>query len=311
MNKVRDLPDRAERWLRHVSRRLGSLDRGQREDIIEGLRSHLSEILDAGEPIDDVLARIGSPKVCAAKIISEQRSATGEDLGGYRLNAKRIFQFAAFVLTAGAVLAALVLPGYTTMTSDSAGHVAVGSRTLLEVSGPGVIAVMAVPFLLALAPLLARANSWKRISAFSAALLLAFAAVAWLSIGRYFAPGAVIAVIAAFMPTGIVSSISHDQQETHRAGFWMDVGAAVIVGASVGFFGSIFGPFIMMPVGLIVTAVGGIAAFRAKTWAPVVLTAGIAVVIGAGAYILLGVMLPHGSGSGSGNGCVPGGTCQP
>lgn len=90
------------------------------------------------------------------------------------------------------------------------------------------------------------------------------------------------------------------------------MGAVLVLSAVVGFSGSTFAPFRSLLVGGIVTAVGGIGAVAShgRAWARVVLAVGIAVVIGACAYILLGIVLPHGAGSGSGS-CTPDGTCQP
>lgn len=91
------------------------------------------------------------------------------------------------------------------------------------------------------------------------------------------------------------------------------MGLATILGVLAGFFGSTFGPFSSMIIGGIVTVVGGSAvlAFRRETWPRVVLAIGTAVVIGSCAYLLVGILSPQGAGSGSGRGCMPGGTCRP
>ncbi|MEA5456115.1 hypothetical protein SPF06_15375 [Sinomonas sp. JGH33] len=104
-------------------------------------------------------------------------------------------------------------------------------------------------------------------------------------------------------------AISHHERNRSGVSDWSGKGAVIVLGAVVGIFGSTFGPFKSMLAGLIVTAVG--LAFRGKTWASVVLAVGIAVIVGACAYILLGIMMSHGSGRGSGGYCEPGLTCEP
>ncbi|MDL9979366.1 hypothetical protein [Microbacterium candidum] len=110
-----------------------------------------------------------------------------------------------------------------------------------------------------------------------------------------------------------MGSITDGQPERRGVRARLGVGIAVVLGVVAGFFGSIFGPFSVMLAGGILTAVGGIAAvaFRGRTWTRVVLAVGIAVVIGACAYVLIGLVMPQGAGSGSGGGCEPGGTCRP
>jgi hypothetical protein len=107
-------------------------------------------------------------------------------------------------------------------------------------------------------------------------------------------------------------SISQGQPKRRAGDDWTGMGAVVVLSAVAGFYGSTFGPFRSMLVGVIVTAGGGIAtvALRGRAWARVVLAIGIALVIGACAYVLLGIVLPHGMGSGSGS-CTPNGNCQP
>lgn len=112
---------------------------------------------------------------------------------------------------------------------------------------------------------------------------------------------------------GAVSSTSDGQGEPRSPSRWLWLGLPAVMGLIAGYYGSIFGPFYILIAGVVTTAVGGIALGnrRGRTWPRVVLVIGIAVVIGASAYILVGLLTPQGSGSGSGGGCMPGGTCRP
>ncbi|MCE4027260.1 hypothetical protein LXM50_14895 [Microbacterium sp. Au-Mic1] len=110
-----------------------------------------------------------------------------------------------------------------------------------------------------------------------------------------------------------MSAINGGRVERGRARMWLGVGIAVIPGVVAGFLGAIFGPFRIMLGGGILIAASGILVLvlRDRTWTRVVLTVGVALVFGACAYVLLGLVMPQGTGSGSGSGCAPGGTCQP
>lgn len=109
-----------------------------------------------------------------------------------------------------------------------------------------------------------------------------------------------------------MGSTSQGQPKRHAGDVWTGMGAGLVLRSVVGFYGSTFGPFRSMLVGGVVTAVGGTAAvaLRNRAWTRVVLAIGIAAVIGACAYIVLGLMLPHGAGNGSGS-CTPEGICRP
>lgn len=118
----------------------------------------------------------------------------------YVINAKRILQFLAFAFTLAAVLAILILPSYITVESDSKGNETVSTSTVLAETGPVVLAILAVPTLIAAVPLLLRGRTWQPGTITSALLLVGFAIVSGLTIGFYFVPAAILALVATFLP---------------------------------------------------------------------------------------------------------------
>lgn len=125
---------------------------------------------------------------------------------------------AAFALAAGGSAALLFVPVYQgrqasvqvgTPTGDAAQPPPLPatqersvSRTLLEVNGPGVLGVLAVPVVLAGLPLaLARHRrlSWAA-RGVAAVLLLGYVVVTGFSIGLTYAPAALVMLLAAAIP---------------------------------------------------------------------------------------------------------------
>lgn len=82
------------------------------------------------------------------------------------------------------------------------------------------------------------------------------------------------------------------------------------VGLLLGLYGSIFGPFYPMALGAVVAVAGAIVMMRRAPWGRVLLTWGIAVILGAALYLAIGLLTPDGAGSGSGTGCAPGAACE-
>jgi hypothetical protein len=82
------------------------------------------------------------------------------------------------------------------------------------------------------------------------------------------------------------------------------------VGLLLGFYGAIFGPWYPMVLGAVVAVVGVILVVRSAPWGRVLLTWGVAVILGAALYVVIGVLTPDAAGSGSGSGCVPGAVCD-
>lgn len=114
--------------------------------------------------------------------------------------AKRIAQVVTVALSLAATLAILVLPGYVTVSLDTDGTEIVSTASVLTVVGPSVLAVLTIPNLFAIAPLLARGRALQPVSIASAVLLAGFGVVSAATLGLYFVPAILGAIVAVFLP---------------------------------------------------------------------------------------------------------------
>jgi hypothetical protein len=114
---------------------------------------------------------------------------------------RRLAQSVALALAVLAILAILLIPMYGSATSDSSGQFATTTVTVLAVNGPGILIVLAIPFVIALAPIVVQARATKPVSIAAAALLTAFSLISLLTIGGFFLPAAIAEIIAVFLPT--------------------------------------------------------------------------------------------------------------
>ncbi|WP_163544723.1 hypothetical protein [Occultella kanbiaonis] len=112
----------------------------------------------------------------------------------YRTTA-RVWQFVAFGLAGAACVLLLVMPLYrgTTTTSDGTEEF---TATLVEVNGPGVLVALLVPVLLTAVPLLIPSGRLPGVTIACAALLVFLMALGGASIGLFYAPAAIAAVVA-------------------------------------------------------------------------------------------------------------------
>ena len=111
------------------------------------------------------------------------------------LNGKRWSQLVSAALTVVAVLVLLLVPQYSSSSSDSAGHGSTQLVTALEANGPRFLIAVAIPLVLALVPLAVRGPAWRHVSLVCTVLFCAFTAVAFLSIGIYLFPAAVVQIV--------------------------------------------------------------------------------------------------------------------
>lgn len=125
---------------------------------------------------------------------------TGIDLRGRHLQAKRLLHVLAAGTAVAAALAIIFLPSYVIESETSSGGRSVDSATALDVVGPWLLVVLAIPVGISLVPAVWRGNRWQLLSVASAVLLVVFALVGSLSIGWYFYPAAVLSIIAACVP---------------------------------------------------------------------------------------------------------------
>ncbi|WP_345215358.1 hypothetical protein [Georgenia halophila] len=113
-----------------------------------------------------------------------------------RRPAKRLVQLGVLALVVAATVTILVMPLYTV----ESGAAEVTSGRFLEVNGPWAVVGMMVPIAVALLPLFTRGRAWQSLSIASAALLTMFVLAAFASIGLFYAPAAVAAIVAACLP---------------------------------------------------------------------------------------------------------------
>ena len=115
------------------------------------------------------------------------------------LERKRIWQLVAVALAIAAGIAALVAPLFAVTAQQGVVQTQVRA-TALEVAGPSVYLVVAVPLILAALPLLGRGRPWVWLSYISAVTLIVYTVTGIMSIGLLFLPATIVAVIGAFIP---------------------------------------------------------------------------------------------------------------
>lgn len=98
----------------------------------------------------------------------------------------------AFVLALAASITLLFLPVYSSTDADG-----VGSATLLEMNGAGALVPLAIPVVLTAVIALVRGRAAGVIALLCAMLLFAFTVLALFTVGTFFLPAALVAIIAA------------------------------------------------------------------------------------------------------------------
>ncbi|TDE95834.1 hypothetical protein EXU48_06115 [Occultella glacieicola] len=107
----------------------------------------------------------------------------------------RVWQFVAFGLACAAIVVLLVLPLYSGTRSTPDGTEDI-TATLLEVNGPGALVPMLVPVLLTAVPLLVPSGRLPGVTIACAALLVFLMVLGGATIGLFYAPAAIAAVVA-------------------------------------------------------------------------------------------------------------------
>ena len=118
---------------------------------------------------------------------------------------KRLLQWIALVLGVAASALLAFLPVYSGVTSDSNGISIETSATLVQVNGPSVLILLAIPITISLVPLFTRGRAWQPLSIAAAILLGIVVFLGILSIGIFFMPAMIVEVIAACLPTRAAS----------------------------------------------------------------------------------------------------------
>lgn len=114
--------------------------------------------------------------------------------------AKRVLQWIALGLAVAASAFLTFLPVYSGVTSDSNGTSTEARATLVQVNGPSVLILLAVPVVISLVPLLAHGRAWPLLSIVAAILLGIAVLLGILSIGVFFVPALIVEIIAACLP---------------------------------------------------------------------------------------------------------------
>lgn len=154
-------------------------------------------ISDQQPSAPEATAPLGSTRESASTELPRRCKTARVDARERYLSPKRVVQIAALALALTAALMIAVLPMYTEMTVSSDGTESTSRATVLEVNGLWVLVLIAVPVLLAALPLSARGRAWQPLSITSAALLSACVVLGMVSIGLFFLPAAVVAIVGA------------------------------------------------------------------------------------------------------------------
>jgi len=123
---------------------------------------------------------------------------------GPTIDARRIVQLAALGLALAATVYLLAVPTpsgqSTTVTSDGTTTTVDTAQTLLAVNGSGMLVVLLLPVLLTAVPALWWGRGRTAVGIFCAVPLLLLCVVGLLTVGVFFFPAAVIAVVALVVP---------------------------------------------------------------------------------------------------------------
>lgn len=123
------------------------------------------------------------------------------DRAGRLPRVKRLLQWLTLVLTIAASMFLAFQPVYAGVASDSNGTSTETSATLVQVNGPSVLVLLAIPIAISLLPLFARGRAWQPLSITAAILLGFWVFVGILSIGIFFVPAMIAEAAAACLPT--------------------------------------------------------------------------------------------------------------
>jgi uncharacterized membrane protein len=201
MNAHHQLSPEATAYLRSVERHLINLPNPQKSELLDGLASHIEDAIASGEPIRDTLARLGAPINVAEQAFEQYQIATGDNARSRYLSVKRVLQLVAAAVALAGAMAFLFLPSYVEVTQSSDGPDSIATPTVLEVMGPVAFLLAAVPIASALLPLFAKGKAWQQLSIASAAILTLYTVIGALSLGFFFFPATVFALVAVFLPT--------------------------------------------------------------------------------------------------------------
>lgn len=196
-----DLPAASRAWLADLDRRTTELPPPARAELLEGIAAHLRDALavDPGGEVR-ILADLGSTDDVAAEAVGAAPASDSAPPQGWVFNGKRAVQILALVLAVAGLVTAGLLPLATSVTETSDGVREVTRETLLAQNGPGILAILAVPVILTLVPVLLRGRAWFRGSIVCGVLLALGIGPAMMSVGFFFVPALLAAGVGMILP---------------------------------------------------------------------------------------------------------------
>lgn len=187
-------------YLADVAGRLSTVPRAQREDVLAGLRDHITALADQGATAEDIITRLGSPEEVADAAASELPPRPPRFF-----DAKRLVQLVAVALAARASWTILFEPLYEGWQawerSDGTSGEEITHQTMAQVNGwPLTLTVAALPLLLTLAPAVVRGRARQSVTVVCTVLLAGVAVLTGFSVGALYLLALVAAVCACLVP---------------------------------------------------------------------------------------------------------------
>ena len=208
------LPAQAVAWLATAERALSGTDAAQKNEILDGLRSHITEALSRGEMLDDILTRLGPAAKIKDSTVSDGLDArqsvdAGPATGAPRVDpldvryftTRRVVQICSLLLALAAAVYVSLLPGYVGGTMDGTGRIISETTTILFFSmGPKVAGTLIAAITLTTVPLFMGPRA-RHINTAVALLMVILAALTmYWNVGWFIIPAALVSVIAATLP---------------------------------------------------------------------------------------------------------------
>lgn len=202
------LPPEAREYLRQLERLLADLPADACASALDDVTAHIEESLDSGRTVTDTMAGLGSVEGFAAQYRDELRVPTASQSGTAQPATLRqtglLHLVSVGVALLACVFAAFLSPAASVSeSSGSSGGSDDGATTTLtfvEAYGPGGIALLLAPALLALLPLLLPSGWRTPVSLVNALVITGFAALTGFTIGMFYVPLAVMMWTAVIVP---------------------------------------------------------------------------------------------------------------
>lgn len=205
------LPAQAIAWLADAERALSGTDAAQKDLILDGLRSHITEALSRGEALDDVLTRLGPAAEIRDSAASDgpdaRRRADADAVAEAPrvdpvieryFTTRRALQLGSLLLALAAAVYISLQPGYVAATLDSTGRI-VSETTALAffTMGPKAAGTLIAAIALTAVPLFLEPRA-RHLNLAVALILVVLAVLStyWM-IGWFILPAALVSVIAA------------------------------------------------------------------------------------------------------------------